>query len=134
VIIDEYAMNPKYYDDMSKLLEDLVKRRQEEALDYKEYLEKLIELATKVGTRDSGRTYPAWASTGGKRAVVDFFWPDEQIAVIVDDTVMHTKLDRWVGDRLKERELRLGLRHVLGASFNRLDELLDLIKAWNEYH
>ena len=134
VIIDEHAMNPKYYDDMSKLLEDLVKRRQEEALEYKEYLEEMIALATQVGTRDSGRTYPSWAVTGGKRAVVDFFWPDDRIAVLIDDTVMHTKLDRWVGNRLKEREVRQAVRHVVGASFERLDELLELLKAWDEYH
>jgi type I restriction enzyme R subunit len=94
----------------------------------------LIALATQVGTRDSGRTYPDWAATGGKRAVVDFFWPDEQIAVIIDDTVMHTKLDRWVGNRLKEREVRQAVLHVVGTSFDRLDELLELIKAWDEYH
>ena len=39
VIIDEHAMNPKYYDKMSALLDDLIKQRQQEALDYKDYLE-----------------------------------------------------------------------------------------------
>ena len=45
VIIDEHAINPKYYDKMSALLDDLIRQRQLEAISYKEYLEKLLELA-----------------------------------------------------------------------------------------
>ena len=51
VIIDEYAMNPKYYDKMSELLDDLIGQRQQEALDYKDYLEQLVALAEQVGKR-----------------------------------------------------------------------------------
>ena len=53
VIIDEHALNPKYYDKMSELLDDLIRQRQQEALSYKDYLEQLIALAGQVGTRDS---------------------------------------------------------------------------------
>ena len=60
VIIDEHAMNPKYYDKMSALLDDLIRQRQQEAISYKEYLEKLLDLAAQAGTGESG-TYPAWA-------------------------------------------------------------------------
>jgi len=46
-------MNPKYYDKMSELLDDLIKQRQQEALSYKEYLEQLITLAEQVGKQES---------------------------------------------------------------------------------
>ena len=97
VIIDEHAMNPRYYEKMSALLDDLIKQRQQEALSYKEYLEKLIALAGQVGTRESDIAYPAWANNGARRALIDFGLTEEQ-AVAVDQAVMQTKPDQWVGN------------------------------------
>ena len=45
VIIDERPMNPKYYDRMSELLDALLEERRQGALDYQEYLAKLLEHA-----------------------------------------------------------------------------------------
>lgn len=133
VIIDEHALNPKYYDRMSELLSDLLQQRHDQALSYKEYLEKLLSLAQQVGTGESDTKYPAWADSGAKRALIDFCWPDENTAILVDATVMHNKLDRWVGDAMKERKLKRALQKALGNSYGQLDELFDLIKARDEY-
>ena len=51
VIIDERATNPKYYDKMSQLLNALIEQRRQGAIDYKEYLERLIALAQQLGKR-----------------------------------------------------------------------------------
>ena len=133
LIIDEHAMNPRYYDKMSELLDELIRARRHEAFSYKEYLRKLIDLAERLGKGESDSPYPEWADTGAKRALVDFGWPDPEIALLIDRTVMHTKPDRWVGNPMKERVLRNALRHVLPTDFDRTDELLDLIKAHDEY-
>jgi type I restriction enzyme R subunit len=132
VIIDEHAMNPRYYDRMSELLDDLIKQRQQEALNYKEYLQQLITLAKQVGKHESGPTYPAWADTGAKRALLDFGL-SEDLAMAVDRKIMETKLDRWLGDPMKERKVKRALRQVVGSGNERLDELFELIKARDEY-
>jgi type I restriction enzyme, R subunit len=132
VIIDEHAMNPRYYERMSELLNELITQRQQDALDYKEYLERLIALAQQVGTHDSDRPYPAWANTGAKRALLDFGL-SEDLVMTVDRKIMETKLDRWVGDPMKERKLKRALRQVTGAGYEQFDELFDLIKARDEY-
>jgi type I restriction enzyme, R subunit len=132
VIIDEHAMNPRYYERMSELLDDLIKQRQQEALSYKQYLEQLITLAQQVGTGESGTPYPAWADTGAKRALLDLGMP-EDLVVAVDRKIMETKLDRWVGDPMKERKVKRALRHVVGSGYEDIDELFDLIKARDEY-
>ena len=88
VIIDEHAMNPKYYDKMSELLSDLIRQRHQEAISYKEYLDKLMALAAQVGTQESDTIYPAWANNGARRALIDFGLTEEQ-AVAVDQAVMH---------------------------------------------
>ncbi len=43
VIIDEHAMNPKYYDKMSELLDAIIEQRRQQAIDYQAYLAKLLE-------------------------------------------------------------------------------------------
>jgi hypothetical protein len=53
VIIDEQSVNPKYYDKMSELLDALIRQRKEEALDYKAYLNRLVELAGRVQSAPS---------------------------------------------------------------------------------
>ncbi len=132
-IVDEGALNPRYYDRMSKLLDALIEQRRQDALGYKEYLERLLELATKVGTRESDKEYPAWADTGAKRALVDFNFADIDLAMVVNDTVMRQKEHGWVGSKMKERALARELRRVLPEGFDRFEELFKLVKAQDEY-
>ncbi|GAA1119795.1 type I restriction endonuclease subunit R [Nesterenkonia jeotgali] len=133
VIIDERAMNPKYYDSMSELLDAILAERRAQALDYQTYLDKLIDAAQKLGTRESDTKYPDWATDGGKRALIDFFWGSEDLAVVVDRTVNQTKPHGWVGNRMKERLIFREMQQVLPVDFDRTDELFELLKARDEY-
>jgi type I restriction enzyme R subunit len=132
-IVDERALNPRYYDKMSALLDALIERQRQEAADYKEYLQRLVDFTATVGRRESNASYPEWAKNGAQRALVDFAFPDPHLAIIVDATVMDRKEHGWVGNRMKERSLARELRHVLPASFDRFDELFELVKARDEY-
>jgi len=134
LIIDEHAMNPKYFDKMSQLLDAILDERRQGALKYKEYLAKLLELAAKLGKGESDTAYPEWADNGARRALVDFFFPETELAVEVDTTIRHTKPDSWIGNRIKEKKVKLALAETLPADFSRLDELFDLVKARREYH
>lgn len=133
VIIDERAMNPKYYDKMSELLDTILEQRRQGALDYKEYLAKLLEHATKLGKGESDTKYPAWADNGARRALVDFFWPSTEIAVKVDTAIWETKPDSWVGNPIKEKKVKRALVLALPDDFDRFDELFDLVRARHEY-
>ena len=132
VIVDERALNPKYYDKMSELLDALIDQRCQDAIEYKKYLEKLIALAQQLGKGESDTTYPAWANNGARRALIDFGLTEAQ-AVAVDWAVMQTKPNQWVGNAMKEKRVRRAVRQVLPNGFDRLDELFDLIRARNEY-
>jgi type I restriction enzyme R subunit len=133
VIIDERAMNPKYYDKMSELLDALIEERREGAIEYQEYLAKLLEAAKKLGTKESDTPYPDWADNGAKRALVDFFFPDETLAIEVDTIVRHTKPESWVGNPIKERKVKRAIKATLPDDYDHLDELLELVKARHEY-
>lgn len=135
VIIDERAMNPKYYDRMSELLDAIIEERRQQAIDYQEYLVKLLDAAKQLGTKESDTKYPDWADSGAKRALVDFFFPDEHLAIEIDTIVRHTKPDAWVGNLIKERKVKNAIRANLGDGFDqaKLDELFELLKARHEY-
>lgn len=136
LIIEEHATNPKYFDKMSELLDAIIEERRRGAIEYQDYLAKLLETAVQLGRGESDDThkYPAWANNGAKRALVDFFLPDERLAVEVDTAVLHSKPHAWVGNPLRERKVRNALKRALPDDFDRLDELLELVKARHEYH
>jgi type I restriction enzyme R subunit len=133
VIIDERPLNPKYYDRMSELLDALLEERRKGALEYKEFLAKLLEQAAKLGKGESDTAYPEWADKGARRALYDFFYPDLNLAVDIDKAVRHSKPDSWVGNKLKEKKVRQAIRAALPRDFENLDELFDLVKARDEY-
>lgn len=133
VIIDERAMNPKYYDKMSQLLDAILEERRQGALEYQQYLAKLLEHATKLGKGESDTRYPAWANNGARRALIDFFDQSPELADVVDTTVLHAKPDSWVGNAIKEKSVKRALARALPDGFDRLDELFELVKARHEY-
>jgi type I restriction enzyme, R subunit len=133
LIIDERPTNPKYYDKMSALLDALLEERRKGALEYKEYLAKLLEHAVKLGKGESNTVYPDWANNGARRALVDFFAPQDSLAMEVDTIVRHTKPDSWLGNPLKEKMVKRAIAKTLPADFDRLDELFELVKARHEY-
>jgi type I restriction enzyme, R subunit len=56
---------------MSELLDALITQRKKEALDYQQYLEEIIDLATKVVNPASGESYSRDLDTPPKRALFD---------------------------------------------------------------
>ena len=134
VIIDERAMNPKYYDRMSELLDAIIEERRRQAIDYQDYLDKLLDAANQLGTKESNAKYPDWANDGAKRALVDFFFPQEHLAIEIDTIVRDTKPDAWVGNFIRERKVKNAIRANLGDFDEaKLDELFELVKARHEY-
>jgi type I restriction enzyme R subunit len=133
VIVEERPMNPKYYDRMSELLDALLEERRKGALDYKAYLAKLLDRAVKLGKGESETKYPEWADNGARRALADFFFPDDNLAIQIDSAIRHSKPDSWVGNAIKEKKVKRAIAAKLPQDFDRLDELFDLVKARHEY-
>ena len=59
LIIDESTVNPKYYEKMSQLLDALILQRKQEALNYKAYLAKIVDLTKKV-KKPEGQSVPGY--------------------------------------------------------------------------
>lgn len=136
-IVDERAMNPKYYDRMSLLLDAIIDQRRQEAIEYADYLTKLLELTKQVGTGESEVSYPEWARSPARRALVDFTWPDgiEIDVPHIHDVIQSAKEHGWTASIMKERALKRTLRKELPEEFEgqRLQSLINLLKEHDEY-
>ena len=67
VIIEQTPTNPMYYEKMSVLLDEIIKQRNSETLNYQLYLQQIIALSTKVKKPET-TAYPSTINTAAKRA------------------------------------------------------------------
>lgn len=138
-IVDENPVNPKYYEQMSVLLEEIIEQRRQQAISYQEYLEKIKALAAKVVNPGGNKSsYPGSINTPAKQSLYDNLGKDEELAVKVDEAVTTTKKADWVGDRFKEREVANAVRQEIQGKLvdgEEIDifDLMNLIKAQKEY-
>lgn len=134
IIVDENPVNPKYYEQMSVLLNELIELRRQKAIEYKDYLEKIQELSRKVvRPEQTTSNYPQSMDTNPKRAFYDNFGKDELLATKIDSTIRYTKKADWVGDRFKEREIANALREETAGYEVDIQALMELAKAQKEY-
>ena len=134
-IVDENPVNPKYYEKMSALLDELIERRQQQAIDYQKYLQEIRELAQKVlKPAEASSDYPASINTGPKRSLYDNLGEDEELVLIIDKTIQQTKKADWVGNRFKEREIIKHLKDATEGSKLDIEKVMVLAKAQKEYH
>jgi len=113
LIIDEHPINPKYYEKMSELLDTLIEQRRKEALDYQEYLRRIVELTKKVTNPEATGAYPAPMNTPGKRALYDNLDKDETLALSVDAAVRSSRQDDWRNNPFKIKKVRNAIRATL---------------------
>ncbi|MDD4399745.1 MAG: HsdR family type I site-specific deoxyribonuclease [Dysgonamonadaceae bacterium] len=133
LIIDEMPTNPKYYLRMSELLDELVKRRKQADIEYREYLKEIISLSKKV-KNPMDESVGADINTPALRALYDNLGQDVDKAKQVHEAVMGSRQSDWRGNRLKERAIKIEIKKVLSdISEDDLKNLFEIIKNQNEY-
>ena len=153
LIIDETAVNPKYYEKMSELLDALILQRKQEAVDYKAYLAAIVELTGKVGQPETQSSYPSSITSAALRSLFDNLeikvWEMDEPPVQYDGTpaidLKETKalaLDRairgvkkadWRGNTLKEREVLNAIKSELGDHKGLVSTIFEIVKAQSDY-
>ncbi len=146
LIIDELEVNPKYYEKMSELLDALIQQRKQEALEYKAYLTRIVELTRKVCKPETHSAYPEEIKTSALRALYDNLEvqsyrvqdkPDSETraekALAIDYAIRKVKKADWRGNCFKEREVRNAIRSELGEDKERIDRLLEIVKKQRDY-
>jgi type I restriction enzyme R subunit len=133
LIIDEQPINPKYYEKMSQLLDALIKQRRQAAVDYQEYLEKIVELTRKVKNPELGGNYPSAMNTPGKRALYDNPGKDEALAMVVHDVVRGSRQDDWRNNTFKIKKVKNAIKSALKDDAILTEQVLELVTNHDEY-
>jgi type I restriction enzyme R subunit len=133
LIIDEMPTNPKYYLRMSELLDELVKKRKQADVEYREYLKEIIALSKKV-KNPMDESIGIDINTPALRALYDNLGQDIERAKQVHEAVMGSRQFDWRGNRLKERAIKIEIKKVMpDISDEDLKNLFEIIKNQNEY-
>ena len=113
LIIDKREVNPAYYDKISNILNDLIRKRKEEVIGYKNYLKEIEKLTKNLINRESTESpYPhSIKNSMAKKAIYDnlnVMGIDnrEDLANKIDEAIRKTKKDNWRGNIIKERQVR----------------------------
>ncbi|GAA9229988.1 HsdR family type I site-specific deoxyribonuclease [Helicobacter pylori] len=104
-IIEKEASDPKYYEKLSSLLNDLINQFREKKLTYLEYLQQIHNLAKQVIHKED-KNYPEKINTNALKTLYDNLDQNEALALEIDACIRDNKRDGWVGHNQKEKTLK----------------------------
>jgi type I restriction enzyme R subunit len=132
VIIQEMPINPAYYEKMSVLLQELIHQRKSAAIRYEEFLKRMAKLAGNINPDSVKSSYPEQVNSPAKRALYDNLEENEELAMVLDHEIVYSKKVDWIGDVIKEREVRnIIKRHI--SDQEKIEQILDIVKNQREY-
>ncbi|OKB26615.1 restriction endonuclease subunit R [Helicobacter pylori] len=131
-IIEKEASDPKYYEKLSSLLNDLINQFREKKLTYLEYLQQIHNLAQQVIHKED-KNYPKKINTNALKTLYDNLDQNEALALEIDACIRDNKKDGWVGHNQKEKNLKIALRKIINDE-SLLENIFNLAKHIDEYH
>ena len=136
MIISERPNNPAYFDRMSDLLNQLLQEQHDGKLQYKELIERLIE-KLKEARSETRAKYPASLDTKGKRALYENLDCNEELAILVHETVKANARDGFRNvstGGLKMKAVRKAVRSVLpDVAEEKIDDIMQIVISQKEY-
>jgi len=133
VIIDETPVNPKYFEKMSELLDAIIQQRKQEAIDYKEYLRKIVALTKQVTQPGRKGAYPPEIDSAARRAFYDNLGQDVALAVRLDEEIVKVKQADWRGNRFREKVVLQAIEAVIGEDAGRVEAIFEIVKSQRDY-
>ncbi|WLI05868.1 type I restriction endonuclease subunit R [Pseudomonas sp. FP597] len=146
-IIREQLTDPKFYEGMSRLLEDLIKQSRDDAAAYEEFLRKAEALVKQLGQKGPGNS-PA-ALNGHREAIVlfnnldsiattTFLCPKDEgakvkLALDIDLAMRGSAPASWRGDPAREAQVLNALFPLMGRDRVATSAIFEIIKNQQGY-
>jgi len=132
-IVEKILINPKYYEKMSAILDELIKMRHKDAVEYEKFLEKYIELVKKTENPETNPDYPETIKHScALRAFYDNFGEDEDLAIALDQAVRDSKQDGFREYDVKQRRIKKALFEILKDE-TKVESVFDIVVEQKEY-
>lgn len=130
-IIKNHLLDPAYFEKMSKLLDEIIKQRKQNAIDYQDYLKKIADLARQVSTKQPDGK-PTSLNTDAKRALYNNLGENEALALQLNDAVMDRKEDSWRGNTAKENEIKRAIFDIVKDA-DEVERIFAIVKQQRDY-
>ncbi|MEW6183595.1 MAG: type I restriction endonuclease subunit R [Bacillota bacterium] len=132
-VVEKILINPKYYEKMSAILEQLIRERREGVIAYEHLLEKYIELAKNVTVPEENDAYPVRIrKSGALRAFYDNCGQDEELSIALHEAVLRSKQDRFRNNPVKEKRIKREIFKILKEE-SEVDRVFNIICEQEEY-
>ena len=132
-VVEKILINPKYYEKMSAILDELIKARREGAIAYEKLLEKYIELVKKSESPENNPHYPeSVRHSGALRSFYDNCGNDEVLAIAIDKAVRGSKQVDFRHNEFKERRIKQALLKVL-ENKDEVERVYNIVVEQGEY-
>src|SRR5690606_29836156 len=125
-IVEEHLLNPKYFDRMSVLLQELIDKRKKEAIDYQGYLKEMAEIVRQVN-RGKEDGLPATLNTKGKVALYHSL-EDEDLALACEEAVQYAKQEGFRENLAKQNMVKKAIYNVVQDKA-KTEEIYKIIEA-----
>ena len=126
LIVDKSEVNPRYYEEISDLLDRIIRERRRGAMDYRAYLSEIEGLSGQIAEPENQDYYPSNIDTNPLRAFFDNLndLPEDRRAAAahtIDAAIRSTKKDDWRGNTFKRRQVRNAIARVIQEEFSDYD-------------
>ena len=146
-IMREQLTDPRFYEEMSKLLEDLVQQSRDDAAAYEKFLKDAEALVKRLAQKNSGshpsvlNTHPAAIVLFNNLASIPattFRCPADEDAkarvALTLDRAMHEQAPAgWQGDKIREKQVLNALFPIMGRDREATQAIFDIIKQRTDY-
>ena len=130
-IIKDHLLDPAFFNEISVLLDEIIKLRKENAIDYEEYLKRIAALVAEVNAGKTDAT-PDQIKTNGQIALYNNLANDEFLTVMVHDKVMASKPDSWRGNTPRENVIKSTLYEIFKDEAE-VERIFAIIERQSEY-
>lgn len=130
-IIRDHLIDPAFFEEMSTLLNEVIKERKALAIDYEEYLKKIAAIAAKVqlGTKS---TTPSTLKTPALRALYNNLGENEALALKLHENINEYKPNGWRGIDTRELTVKQAIYRVIGNE-KETERIFEIVKKQAEY-
>ena len=106
-IVEKILINPKYYEKMSEILDELTKKRRDGAIEYEKLLEKYVANVRDVENPENNARYPeSIRHSGALRTFYDNCGEDEALAIALDKAVRESKQADFRNNPFKAKRIK----------------------------
>jgi len=132
-VVEKIVINPKYYEKMSAVLEQLILDRKKGVIAYENLLDNYMELAKNVTKPEENSDYPeSIRKSEAMRALYDNCGENEALAIKLHHAVMKSKMDGFRNNAVKENRIRRELYAILKED-SEVERVLKIVEEQEEY-